>query len=410
MSFAHNRILVFGLDVLGLAVSLRYASWGYEVFCFDFDERKVKMMSRGLIAKHWPSLKEKWDLYQGNIVFISSLAQIEGSFDLFVLAQDTYQENKDSLQKNDFYDAVDFLAKYTQNQLRILIHSLVEPGTSEKVTKFLNRCDKSHISVIYQPFGVEGVNIVEEIFNPKKIIIGCLNDEDHFFMGMLFMPFNQLGVDMVYVTPIEAELIAFASLHYQNFKRAYAKEWALICDNFNVSLDSVLYGVDPTLQLGEQENNNYEAFYRKQLLKWLESCSYEAHLLDSMNQLDTRWIERIVRSCVLKRNENNKLTIIGLEAPLNSHNYIDANLYALINKLLEEDFEIWLYDENVLSQIENRLKEQRRIHFIRSIKDAIKEASIILINQKEIDLQLLNSVPKTCFIYDIFHHKILKDK
>ncbi len=391
---ASNRILIFGLDNPGIITALLYSSWGHQVFCFDFDIHKVKMMQRGLIGNHWPDLQDKWSLYHENITFLSSLEQISGPFDLFVLAFDTYQDNHANPAMDGFYDAIDFLGKYPQSQLRVLIKTMVTPYTNDRVLKYLSSCFQGSVQVIYNPFNIKGKNIIDEMFQPQKTIVGCHDDEEHFFMNMFLMPWIQQGTEIIYISPLEAELASYATLSYEILKDAYANEWALISSQFEVSPDNILYGIDSHLKGGLIANNDFEEFQRGQLLKYLKAFPYQGNLMQAISDIDKQMIDHIVQSCerYRKKLNNSKVAIIGLETLMNSYRTFASSLYLLLEGLNQHDFEIWIYDDHVLHQVIGFLKGRIPIHYGNTLKETIKDTAIILINQEHFNPQSLDGL------------------
>jgi UDPglucose 6-dehydrogenase len=141
------------------------------------------------------------------------------------------------------------IGNYLNNYKIIVNKSTVPVGTAEKVTKWIHDSLVSPINydVISNPeFLKEGTALVDSL-NPERIVIGSHSEKATDIMKNLYSKFK---TTFVHTTPQTAELIKYAANSFLATKISFINEMARLCENVNVDIKDVAYGIGLDSRIG----------------------------------------------------------------------------------------------------------------------------------------------------------------
>lgn len=383
MNGESHRVFVLGYDELSLTVSLLYSSWGYQVYFYNQDIKKRRLFKNGLINNHWPKLKEKWVLYKENIHFVDDPVSIKEKFYFYIIAFNLQNDNY--LLTNGLQDLLATVSNNDEQEVNILLNVLLNPNGNKKIYHYLEKELKRPFHIIYAPYVING-DMIDNIFNPVHLLVGCHNDHDHFLINNLWFNYIEKDTEIHYLSPIEVELsLYFQKLSYQ-LQQRFKNECLQLCHIFNADYDNIFYRLNDSIAFHNEFVNDGLNDISNPLIDFA-STSPLLSLIDNKQHI----IEIIINNCIEYREKthNKNIAIIGLENNKNTLNIYDDHLLILIKELLNHQFDVRIYDENILYIFKSIFTSQDNIYYGNDIKTTIKNTQIVILNASMTKKELL---------------------
>lgn len=227
---------IIGLGYVGLATLCGLAKAGHEVIGVEADEVKLRRLMSGHPPFHEPGMAEVLQGHADQITLTDQVSDAEG-VDYLVLAVGTPSKSDGSCDLS-YIDAA--LADVKLKQ-KIIIRSSVPPGT----TDLLNIMYPAHTFVVIPEFLQEG-RALADVLKPHRVVIGCDDLETSEELAGIY---GRLGVPIVCTTPINAELIKYASNAFLATKISFINELARLTDKAGGDITTIAdgMGLDPRI-------------------------------------------------------------------------------------------------------------------------------------------------------------------
>jgi UDP-N-acetyl-D-mannosaminuronic acid dehydrogenase len=135
-------------------------------------------------------------------------------------------------------NAILTLLPYLTNEQLLILRSTVYPGTTEWLAGFLKSMDRSP-SISFCPERVIQGKAVAEILDLPQIVSGITPEAEDAAANF----FNFIGVEIVRLSPMEAEFAKLFSNAYRYILFAIANQFYMICNSSGVDYEHVLKGV-----------------------------------------------------------------------------------------------------------------------------------------------------------------------
>ena len=132
------NISVVGTGYVGLIQSVGLAEFGYKVVGIDIDERKVKLLNRGISPLYEEGLEELLKKHVGkNLRFTTSYEEIKNS-DVIFLCVGTPQDKEGNADLMFIYSAVKSIKRHLDDGYKVIVvKSTVPVGTNRKIKEML---------------------------------------------------------------------------------------------------------------------------------------------------------------------------------------------------------------------------------------------------------------------------------
>ncbi|TCI39088.1 MULTISPECIES: UDP-glucose/GDP-mannose dehydrogenase family protein [Exiguobacterium] len=227
---------IIGLGYVGLATLCGLAKAGHEVIGVEKDQPRLRRLMSGHAPFHEPGMAEVLQDYADSITLTDNTADTN-DVDYLFLAVGTPSKEDGSCDMT-FVDAA--LSEINTKQ-KIVIRSTVPPGT----TDLLSIMYPSHTFAIVPEFLQEG-RALADVLKPQRVVIGSGNLEISEELAGIY---GRLGVPIVCTTPINAELIKYASNAFLATKISFMNDLSRLADKAGADIATIAdgMGLDPRI-------------------------------------------------------------------------------------------------------------------------------------------------------------------
>ncbi|TCI27098.1 UDP-glucose/GDP-mannose dehydrogenase family protein [Exiguobacterium sp. SH3S2] len=227
---------IIGLGYVGLATLCGLAKAGHEVIGVEKDQPRLRRLMSGHAPFHEPGMAEVLQDYADSITLTDNTADTN-DVDYLFLAVGTPSKEDGSCDMT-FVDAA--LSEINTKQ-KIVIRSTVPPGT----TDLLSIMYPFHTFAVMPEFLQEG-RALADVLKPHRVVIGSGSLEISEELAGIY---GRLGVPIVCTTPINAELIKYASNAFLATKISFMNDLSRLADKAGADIATIAdgMGLDPRI-------------------------------------------------------------------------------------------------------------------------------------------------------------------
>jgi UDPglucose 6-dehydrogenase len=397
------RVSVVGMGYVGLCTAVAFARRGYNVVASETDMEKISLINRGVPPFHEPEISEmlakvlksghfkctsntKTAILNTEITFITvgTPSKPDGSIDLRYI-KNSAKEIGSALSNKDSYHLV-------------VVKSTVIPGTTENMVKPIleessgKKCGVDFGLCANPEFLREG-SALHDTFNPDRIIIGEHDKKSGDVLEALYREFYAEKMPLVVrTTPINAELIKYASNAFLATKISFINTIANICERMpGADVTVVAKGVGLDRRIGPFFLNaglgyGGSCFPKdlRALIQHSRSLGYEPKLLEAVENINKNQPQRAIELCkkLLGELKDKRIAILGLAFKPNTDDMREAPSTTIIRQLLKEGAKVVVYDPAAIPNAKAIFKEE--VEYANSALECLKGADCcILITEWE---------------------------
>jgi len=348
------NISVVGTGYVGLIQSVGLAEFGFKVVGIDIDERKIKLLNRGITPLYEEGLEELLKKHVGkNLRFTTSYEEIKNS-DVIFLCVGTPQDRDGNADLRFIYSAVNSIKRYFDDRYRIIVvKSTVPVGTNRKIKEMLGGCN---VDVVSNPeFLREGIAL-RDFFNPDRIVLGfedVNNSRPIDIMKEIYKYFLDKRVPFIITDWESAEVIKYAANAFLATKISFINEIAKLIDAVGGDIKTVSKALGLDERIGDKFLNagigyGGSCFPKdvKALIKQFESRGIEPKLIkatDEVNEEQIRWFLNKIKRYYGDLN-GKTFAVLGLAFKPNTDDLRESRGIKLIDLLLREGSIVKCYD------------------------------------------------------------------
>jgi UDPglucose 6-dehydrogenase len=381
------EITIFGTGYVGLVTGVCFAEVGYNVTCFDIDERKITGLSQGRCPIYEPGLEEmlQRNLEEGRLHFTYDPRLACKNADYFFIAVGTPENEDGSANLEYLKGAVEQIGKYLSRDAVIVIKSTVPVGTNQRIHQKLKGIitDNIQVKVVSNPeFLREGSGILDT-FHADRIVIGSGDHEAGRAVADLYKPF---GLPILQTDIRSAELIKYASNAFLATKISFINEVANLCERTGANIEDVAKGMGMDARIGSQflkAGIGYggSCFPKdtKALEKLTEDHDYDFKILRSVIEVNSRQKQQLFEKAqeLFGDFQGKRVAVLGLAFKPHTDDIREAPAVELVARLIEEQADISVYDPAASSNTCDLFGS--RLYYAENIDTAIKGADIVFI-------------------------------
>lgn len=380
------EITIFGTGYVGLVTGVCFAEVGYNVTCFDIDERKITALSQGRCPIYEPGLEEMLErnLEEGRLHFTydSRLACKNAGYIFIAVGT---PENEDGSANLEYLEgAVEQIGKHLSREAVIVIKSTVPVGTNQRINQKLQGIIPNiQVKVVSNPeFLREGSGILDT-FHADRIVIGSADHEAGRAVADLYKPF---GRPILQTDIRSAELIKYASNAFLATKISFINEVANLCEHTGANIEDVAKGMGMDGRIGGQflkAGIGYggSCFPKdtKALEKLTEDYDYDFKILRSVIEVNSRQKQQLFDKArgLFGNLQGKRVAILGLAFKPHTDDIREAPAIELIARLIEEQADISVFDPAANGKVEELFSS--RLYYAENVDAAIKGADIVFI-------------------------------
>jgi len=398
-----------GMSHLGLCYSTAAAEKGFQIICFDFDEKKINHLKKSNLEVEEPELKELINKNKKKILYTKDISELS-TCNFVYFSLDVNTNNRGKSDKKILINNLKILILNLDKNVPLIILSQVPPGFTRSFNKIKR---KLYYQVETLIFG----NAMFRALYPERFIIGSndsldtLPDSINIFLKSFNCPILIMGYE-------SAELSKIAINCYLASTLSITNTLSEISDSLGGNWDEII----PTLQLDKRigefaylkpglgiSGGNIErdlatiqsiGFKNNANVKCIES-------IISLSKYSKQWLYRNIKEHVGK-NSNLKIALLGLAYKENTNSIKNSPSIELLKKI--KNFSIKVYDPLVKDI------NIKGVIICNSAKEAMQNADILVIATpwqefKNLEVSIIKDQMNGNIIidpYKILNEKILK--
>ena len=412
------NITIIGHGYVGLVTACVFAHFGNQVRVLGRTPEKLKKLNAGDPLIYEPGLEEmlQKNLEAKRISFGSDYEVIKDSQIVFIAVGTPPGENG-AADLSQVFEVTEKIATHLGDQYTVVAcKSTVPVGTNLEIKKILQKkAAQQKFDVASCPeFLREGTGINDTLF-PDRVIIGSENKQAAQVLLDLHAP---IGGERVVTDLASAELIKYASNSILATKISFANLISFYCEKSGADVEQVLDAVGADNRIGRKFLYPGIGYGGACFPKDVQSLAAIGHqlgvnsiLLEQVQvinwQAKSNFVDKIIDNFhppkVTHSGGQGKIAIWGLAFKPNTDDIREAPSRFIIQKLLDQGYELTVYDPEAQGHIKKLFGEQ--LKYATDPYNAAKEAEALVIltewdEFKQIDLLKVKKLLKEPVIFD----------
>lgn len=231
------RIAVFGAGYAGLVSGAGLAHAGHGVSIFDTSSDRIESLRRGNVPFHEPGLPEllRAGLQSGKLHVTSSAAEALDASDASLIAVGTPSRPDGDIDLSQVLDACRTIGGWlgkAPHRHAVVVKSTVVPGSTEgPIRQAIEESSGLRAGAAFglgmNPEFLREGSAVEDFLRPDRIVLGAI---DRSTAEALRKMYENHSCPKIETTPVNAELIKYASNTLLSTLVSFSNEWAAICE------------------------------------------------------------------------------------------------------------------------------------------------------------------------------------
>jgi UDPglucose 6-dehydrogenase len=383
------KICVIGSGYVGLVAGTCFAETGNDVVCVDVDERKIKMLKKGIIPIYEPGLKEMLDrnTAKSRLTFTTDLEKAVKASLINFIAVGTPPGEDGSSDLSYVLSVATSIGKHMNGYKVIVDKSTVPVGTADLVRKAVAAETRFEFDVVSNPEFLKEGAAIDDFLRPDRVVIGVDNPRVEAVMKDLYSPFVRTGHPIIVMDVRSAEMTKYASNALLATKITFMNEIALLCEKVGADVNLVRQGVGSDLRIGHQflfpgVGYGGSCFPKdiKALVHTAQEYGTSLQVLEAVEAVNERQKHLLVEKVKkhFKGNLKGKtFALWGLSFKPRTDDMREAPAIAIINGLLEAGATVKAYDPQAMEEAHRIFGE--RIELVKDEYEAVQGAEALLI-------------------------------
>lgn len=417
-------ITIIGHGYVGLVTACVFADFGNDVWVIGHTKEKIEKLKNGDPIIYEPGLKEllERNLKTKRIHFTLNYSSISSSDIVFITVGTPPKKNGEADLSAVFEVARNIAKNLSENKNHLTVvscKSTVPVGTNKKVEAILKKHapKNSQFAVASCPEFLREGTAISDTINADRVVIGSDNKKAIEILLKLHQPIEGKKV----ITDLaSAELIKYTSNAMLATKISFANLISFYCEKTGADVEVVLDAVGLDKRIGRvfmYPGVGYGgSCLPKDVMALIDTgkkLGVDTMLFDAVEKVNNQAKENFLKK-ILKFNQGKDLAIWGLSFKPNTDDIRFAPSIFIIEKLLEKNFNLTVYDQEATKHIKNIF--QNKIKYAENPYKAIeKKDGLVILTEwnefKQIDLNKVKKLLKKLIIFDgrnIYDPKTMK--
>jgi UDPglucose 6-dehydrogenase len=251
------HILIIGTGYVGLVSGACFAEMGHHVICLDVDEKKIRMLQKGIIPIYEPGLQElvKRNTIQNRLHFTTDYQWAIDHTSVLFLAVPTPSNEDGSCDMRYIESAARQVGKSISSYRVIVNKSTVPVGTVDQVTNWIQEELKQRktfvaFDVVSNPEFLKEGAAVQDCLRPDRIVIGTNSIKAEQTLRDIYAPFVLSHDKVIVMDPRSAEMTKYAANAMLATRISFINEMAGICKKVGANINEVRKGIGSDSRIG----------------------------------------------------------------------------------------------------------------------------------------------------------------
>jgi UDP-N-acetyl-D-mannosaminuronic acid dehydrogenase len=238
-SFLYDLCVVGGAGHVGLPFALVFAEKGLKVAIYDISQTALDTIGAGIVPFMESGAEDilKHSLAQGNLT-LSSQPDVVAQSKTIVVTIGTPVDEFLNPEFKGLRSSFEKLLPYISDQQLLILRSTVYPGTTDWLAGWLESMNRKPL-ISFCPERVVQGKAIEEIVSLPQIVSGTTPAAEQAAAEF----FKLINVEIVNLSPMEAEFSKLFSNAYRYITFAIANQFYMITTSAGVDYERVVNGV-----------------------------------------------------------------------------------------------------------------------------------------------------------------------
>lgn len=250
-------ITIFGSGYVGLVTAACFADAGYQVVCVDVDEKRVHMLTHGVVPIYEPGLDElvTQNRKQGRLRFTTDAAEgvRHGLFQFIAVGTPPGEDGSADLKY--VLQVARTIGQHMDGHKVVITKSTVPVGTCAKVKAALQgeldrRTSALEFDVVSNPEFLKEGAAIADFTKPDRIVIGTETERATELMRNLYGPFNVNRDRLIVMDVKSSELTKYAANAMLATKISFMNELANVAERMGADIEKVRIGIGSDPRIG----------------------------------------------------------------------------------------------------------------------------------------------------------------
>lgn len=410
------NISVIGTGYVGLVTGICFAEFGLNVTCVDNDEKKIKLLKKGIVPFYEPGAEEllQNNIRAGRIHFTTNIADAAESSLAIFIAVGTPPRGDGSADLKHVETVAKEIARHINSYKVIVTKSTVPVGTGEKLRQIISRNLKESVDfdIVSNPEFLREGAAIEDFMRPNRVVIGASSDQAIAIMKDLYRPLYLIETPFVITGVKTAELIKYASNAFLATKISFINEIANLCEKVGADVRVVAKAMGLDRRIGSKFLHAGPGYggscFSKDTHALLQIAGYskvELGIIKAAIKANETQRELAVKRIknTMRQVKGKTICVLGLSFKPNTNDLRDAPSIYIISSLLKAGAKIRAFDPVAMKDAE---KVFPNVIYCKDSYSAVKGADAVVIvtewNQfRNLDLNRIKTLTKGRFFFDL---------
>ena len=409
------HISIIGTGYVGLVTGICFAEFGLSVTCVDNNEKKIKLLKKGVVPFYEPGAEEllQRNLKAGRINFTTNIGNAVDSALVVFIAVGTPPRGDGSADMRHVEDVAKEIARHIKSYKVIVTKSTVPVGTGEKLRQVISKNLKENVDfdIVSNPEFLREGAAIEDFIRPNRVVIGASSEQAIAIMKDLYRPLYLIETPFVITDVKTAELIKYASNAFLAAKVSFINEIANLCEAVGADVQVVAKAMGLDKRIGPKFLHAGPGYggscFPKDALALLQIARNnhtELGIIKATIKTNEHQKKLAVKKIkdVIESLKGKTICILGLSFKPNTNDIRDAPSLFIIKELLKAGAKIRAYDP---AAVEEAKRVFPKITYCKDAYDAAKGTDAVVIvtewNQfRNLELSRLKNLAKGKVFFD----------
>jgi len=395
------KICMIGTGYVGLVSGVCFSDLGNDVICVDKDQNKINNLKQGIIPIYEPCLEELVlkNYKNKRLKFSTDLNNsIKKSDIVFICVGTPTKKNGTGADLGQIYSVAKEISSSINRFKIIITKSTVPVTTGDEIEKIISKkINKEKFSVVSNPEFLREGEAIRDFIYPDRIVIGANDKKSSRILRNLYSPLISKGAKFISTKRRAAELIKYAANAFLATKITFINEIANLCEKTDIDVEDISIGIGLDKRIGSRFLRAGPAYGgscfpkdTKAIVTTADKFKINLSVIKSVinsNSSRSKLLLNKVKGILNNKIRNKKICFLGVTFKANTDDMRDSSSLEMIPFLSKKGAKIKYYDPTGFKKEFNKLKN---VNFKNSIKDAVKEADLVILHTEWNDFKSIN--------------------
>ena len=395
------KICMIGTGYVGLVSGVCFSDLGHDVICVDKDQNKINNLKQGIIPIYEPGLEELVlkNYKNKRLKFSTDLNNsIKKSDIVFICVGTPTKKNGTGADLGQIYSVAKEISSSINRFKIIITKSTVPVTTGDEIEKIISKkINKEKFSVVSNPEFLREGEAIRDFIYPDRIVIGANDKKSSRILRNLYSPLISKGAKFISTKRRAAELIKYAANAFLATKITFINEIANLCEKTDIDVEDISIGIGLDKRIGSRFLRAGPAYGgscfpkdTKAIVTTADKFKINLSVIKSVinsNSSRSKLLLNKVKDILNNKIRNKKICFLGVTFKANTDDMRDSSSLEMIPFLSKKGAKIKYYDPTGFKKEFNKLKN---VNFKNSIKDAVKEADLVILHTEWNDFKSIN--------------------